>query len=388
MFILEEPYVSDFLKQTVVTAAAPVLDTPMARRVLAGTGLEPLPGEAFASLVAGRGRRLYANSENAIDWIAANLGDTPIPERIRVLKDKLAFRELLARDHPDHGFLGAGLDELETLDVSALGAPFVVKPSVGFFSLGVHKVHDHAHWPGTAAAVKSQARALTRQYPGRVLDTTRFVVEEAVPGQEFAVDAYFDAHGRAVVVNILAHLFASESDVSDRVYHTSAGIIRRWEEPFRQALDRVGELAGLADFPVHAELRVDHDGNMNFIEINPMRFAGWCTTDLAHFAWGLNPYLCYLQDRKPDWDRLLDGRQDRTFAIVVADLPPDQDLAAIARVDYEAFLARFTRPLELRKVDYSRYSVFAFLFVETPVDDLGELAAILGSDLSEFYRVA
>ena len=55
-------------------------------------------------------------------------------------KDKVAFRELVADLYPDYRYFGFTLAELRTFDPLRLRAPFVVKPAVGFFSMGVHVV--------------------------------------------------------------------------------------------------------------------------------------------------------------------------------------------------------------------------------------------------------
>jgi hypothetical protein len=73
--------------------------------------------------------------------------------------------------------------------------------------------------------------------------------------------------------------------------------------------------------------------------------------------------------------------------MIVADLPSGIDLSAIESVDYERFAARFSRVVELRPTDFSRYPVFAFTFVEVPTDDLSELHSMLGADLSEYLRM-
>lgn len=388
MFVLEEPYVSDLLRRSVLEAHAPVLDNAAARAALGpGAPLTP-PGE-FARLASEPGARVYSNSENAIQWYEDHLAHTALPGTIALFKDKCRFREMIRDMYPDFAFQGVTVDgpnnSLDQVDPAALPKPFVIKPAVGFFSLGVHKVLSDGQWPAVKAAIRDEVRSVRDMYPSRVLGLDRFVIEQVVEGEEFAVDAYFDADGNAVIVNILGHLFASESDVSDRVYITSGSIIRRWERPFAEVLTRVGRRAGLKDgFPMHAELRVDAQGKIGFIEINPMRFAGWCCTDLAWFAYGLNPYRCFLEARRPDWDAILGQREGKAWAIVVCDIAPDVDRRAIASVDFDAFKARFSKPLELRPVDWARYSVFAFLFAEVPEDDLSELHAILGNDLKEF----
>lgn len=388
MFILEEPYVSTFLRDTAVASGAPVLDTPMARQALAGTGVVPLGDEAFASAFGRDGHtRLYTNSENAIGWITEHLSGTDLPRQIALFKDKVVFRELLSDLYPGFGFRGIELPALRSFDPHSLRLPFVVKPAVGFFSMGVHVVESASVWPAVVDAIEGEAAAFATLYPDAVLDFGRFIAEELIDGDEYAVDAYFDASGAPVVVNVYGHLFASEQDVSDRVYFTSAELVERWREPLGAFLAEVGKRAGLHDFPVHAEVRVAADGSVAPIEINPMRFGGWCATDLAHFAYGVNPYMTYLNAETPDWDRVLAEANRMVTALIIADVPARTDLAAIASVDYAGFAARFSRVLELRPVDFNRYPVFAFTFAAFGADDLSELRSVLGADLTQYLRM-
>ncbi len=143
------------------------------------------------------------------------------------------------------------------------------------------------------------------------------------------MDAYYDAEGAPVLVNVYAHLFSSAEDVSDRVYYTDAATVARLGPPAEEFLAETGRRARLADFPVHTELRIDASGRVAPIEVNPMRFGGWCATDLAHFAHGVNPYRCYLLGERPDWARIAAETAGRTTALIVADLPSTVDLAAI-----------------------------------------------------------
>ena len=389
MFILEEPYVSDLLVCAVGELGLPVLRTPMAERRLPATLAGLLRDDAaFAAAARLPGARLYSNSENAIGWIAAHLAGSDLPRCIELFKDKLAFRDLVADLYPDYRYAGVPAGELRTFDPTSLRAPFVVKPAVGFFSLGVHVVGSAEAWPGIVDEVEREVRTLGHLYPEQVLDLDHFVVEEVITGEEFAVDAYYDADGAPVLVNVYAHLFSSAEDVSDRVYYTDAATVARLGPPAEEFLTEVGRRAGLADFPVHTELRVDAAGRVAPIEVNPMRFGGWCATDLAHFAHGVDPYRCYLLGERPDWARIAAETEGRTTALIVADLPSTVDLAAIASVDYEGFAARFSQVLELRPTDYNRYPVFAFTFVEVPSGDISELREVLGADLREHLRMA
>ncbi len=388
MFILEEPYVSDLLAATVVDLGLPVLDTTMARRRLPGDyAALLLADDTFAAAAARPGARLYSNSENAIGWISEHLVESDVPGMVRLFKDKLAFRDLVADLYPDYRYFELSLSGLRAFDPTSLRAPFILKPAVGFFSMGVHVVASAEAWPAAVADVEREVQAFGSIYPDEVLGLDRFVVEEVVEGEEFAVDAYFDADGTPVVVDIYAHLFVSTDDVSDRVYLTSAQTVERLSPPATAFLAEVGRRAGLADFPVHAELRIDAAGRVAPIEVNPMRFGGWCATDIAYFAFGVNPYRCYLLGERPDWARIAVETAGRSTAMVVSDLPSSVDLAAIDSVDYERFAARFSAVLELRPTDFNRYPVFAFTFVDVPSSDLSELHAVLGADLREYLRM-
>jgi len=388
VFILEDPYVSDLLATSVSELGLPVLDTPMARERLTGNATELILGDAeFAAAASRPGARLYSNSENAIGWIAEHLDHTDLPRRIGLFKDKIAFRRLAADLYPGYRFFGMTLSEMRTFDPTRLRAPFIIKPAVGFFSMGVHVVESAQAWPGVVAQIEREVETFAAVYPEQVLGLDRFVAEEIIEGEEFAVDAYFDADGRPVLVDVLAHLFASADDVSDRVYYTSAETVERLAPPAMEFLAEVGRRAGLTDFPVHAELRIDVTDHVAPIEINPMRFGGWCATDLAHFAYGVNPYRCYLRGESPDWKHIAEQTAGRTTALIVSDLPSTVDLPAIESVDYKRFASRFSSVIELRPTDFNRYPVFAFTFVDVPSDDLSELHAVLGADLREYLRM-
>lgn len=181
----------------------------------------------------------------------------------------------------------------------SLPGPCVLKPAVGFFSLGVYSIENAQQWRAARDDIAAGAVRWRKEYPAAVLDNQVWLLESLIQGTEYAVDVYFNSRGEAVICNILQHDFASSEDVSDRLYYTSADIIRRMSGPLEAWFDQINERLGLRDYPVHVELRRDADGHMVPIEFNPLRFAGWCCTDISLFAWGFPTYGCYLDDRAP-----------------------------------------------------------------------------------------
>lgn len=389
MFFLDKPYVSDFLKKTLHDNDIPVVATPAAVEQNLYRGTKLISGsQAVTMLTSGEHGPVYTNSENAIGWITENLPDSNLPGKIELFKNKMKFRELIKPLYPDFYFKGGSLEDLSRLPPDGLPFPFILKPAVGFMSMGVSMVSSHNEWPGTLDAVSRELAALENLYPDSVLDTESFIIEQCIEGDEFAVDAYFNSRGEAVVLNILKHVFASAEDVSDRVYISSKEIIENNLEEFSDFTEKIGRLADVKNFPVHIELRRDGEGRILPIEVNPMRFGGWCTTaDLGFHAYGFNPYLYYYEQKKPDWNRLLQGKEGRLYSVVVLDNSTGLEAGDISFFDYDKLLKRFSLPLELRRIDYREYPVFGFLFTETDESAFPELKVILESDLKEFIVV-
>jgi len=386
MILLDQPYVSDFLKDAIRQHGLPVVGTDAARAFGFGAEKDVVSeAEAVRRVRRQAHPQLYTNSENAIGWIARNLGFTDLPEKIELFKNKARFRQLTRALYPDFYFQKVGWNELDVLDVSAIPAPFIIKPTVGFFSMGVYLAPNAAAWPAILASIRAEIDAVRALYPPEVLDVTSFIIEQNIEGEEYAFDAWFDAAGEPVIAGIYKHLFSSDADTSDRIYITSRAIIEANLADFSAFLAEIGRLTGIRNFPLHTEIRRTPDGALIPIEINPMRFGGWCTTaDMTAYAYGLNPYLAYFSGQKPDWPALLRDKNDDVFAMIVLDNSTGIAGEAIAGFDYDKVATSFERVLDVRKIDWRAWPVFGFLFVQSAGEDSPELRRILTSDLREF----
>jgi len=389
MFFVDKPYVSDFFKKTVADSGIPVVATDSAGHLGLYPGTQLIsPADAIEEVRRQESPLIYTTSENSIGWIAEHLSFRNLPEKIDLFKNKLKFRTLLSPLYPDFYFKEVPWDALETLPIQDIPMPFVIKPVVGFFSMGVHKVTVPEEWDKIRGVIKAEIHEVKNLYPNEVLNTTSFIIEQNIEGDEFAIDAYFDAAGDAVILNIYSHIFSSGKDVSDRVYFSSGEVVEGNLNEFTRFLNEVGKLSDVKDFPVHVEVRRTDEGVIIPIEINPMRFGGWCSTpDMTHLAYGFNPYVYYFHRKRPDWGQILKGKKGKRYSVNVLDNSTGVEGRKITAFDYDRLWSQFENPLELRKINYREYPLFGFLFTETAEKNISELERILKSNLREFVSV-
>jgi hypothetical protein len=386
MIILEKPYVSEFLQQTVVRLQIPVLATEFAKSLIHSGEMNLVENAAFfAVLKTAENPLLYSNSENSTELLNRYCPEHQVTKNVNFFKDKSNLRTIFSKLNPDVWHRTLTLKELDEVDISKLQKPFVIKPVRGFASIGIHAVHDDPEWQKAIESIKKEVKLMHNVFPDVVVSLNDFLIEKYIEGPEIAIDAYFNGSGEPVILNVLTHLFGSRSDMSDRLYMTSDEIVRQYHDPIIKYLEEIARLRDLRNFPFHLEMRKDKNGSFVPIEINPMRFMGFCVADVEYYFYGINPYEYYFHQKKPDWDKILESRSDKLYGMFGIDIPKHLNKSMI-RFDYEKFIARFSNPLYYIKTDYTKFPVAIYLFAEVRKNQFSEFEAILYSDLSEFIE--
>lgn len=362
LVLLDEPYVSQQLQDGIVThgwrafATGPVdLRHDTRKRLIT----EP---EAV-SMIRRTGSLVYTNSENALGFYLSALRDARRRRAIATLKDKHRFRELLASIYPELAFREVPLEALDRVDPAGLRFPLVLKPSIGFFSAGVQIVRTRDAWRGAVQALLREMETDRLNYPATVLDRRKILIEDYLDGPEIAVDAYYDAQGKPVVLNAMLHVFPCEQDTRDILYLTNRSIVESVRRDVDALLRQLGALLELRSFPLHLEVRRPETGAGRVvpIEVNPNRFAGWCTTDLASFAYGIDVYECFLHGQAPD--PAVFAGDDATYGFVILHPPAGTRFPQGWTVDPHALTEMLGDVLELRLVDHQRWGILGIAFV-------------------------
>ena len=379
MIILEEPYVSGFLLEYMSKNDIPVLKNDYAISNNRGLNLNYI-GTKEAVDRYNKGELVYTVSEHSLDWIYNNLPGSKLVEKIGICKDKARFRTLISELYPDFYFKEITFEQLNNLDYADIPYPVIIKPSVGFHSMGVYALFNQNDFRNALSDLTSITKKRMDLFPESVVGA-KFLLEQYIQGEEFAIDAYFDTKGTPVILNILKHRFSSESDVHDRIYYTTTEIISHYLNPFTEFLARINSKLNIMDFPVHIEARVSGDDIVP-IEFNPLRFAGACCTDLSYYAYGINTVDCYLNRIKPDFDNIRRKNSDKIYSLILVD-KNGKDIDN-RKFDYNRLYNDFEHILSLRKFDNPAMGLFAVIFTETSVGNEAELDKALVADYSDY----
>ncbi len=379
MVILERPFVSDLMVETLEKNNIPVLKNEMSElRVSNG---RVLTDNEFCEEYKKTGK-LYTVSENALGWIYDHIQDKRFLDGISIVKDKSAFRKICRDIYPDFFFKELNINEMEQLDIDSIVFPCVIKPSVGFLSKGVFVVHDKKEYQAAVKSLQNDFAKAGADFPEFVVGKSRFLIEEYIHGEEYAVDAYYDEHESPVILNIFHHKFMDESDTSDRLYMTNKGLFDQYEEPFTAFLTNLNKTMHLRNFPMHIEFRYDGKKAVP-IEINPLRFTGFCLNELQVFISGNHPMQSFLKGIHISKEEMWKGKENLTYAFTVLDLPSGCEDKTF---DEEKFSADFPGVIDVRRVPDKSSGVAATVFLKTETKNLQAFDRIMSLDMHEYMK--
>ncbi len=102
MIILEKPYISDFLLNTIRKNNFPIIENEFTKNYKQKLEKNIIPKEeAIKKLSETKNSKIYTTSENSIWWISKNLWFTNLHEKINIFKNKAKFRKLISEIYPD-----------------------------------------------------------------------------------------------------------------------------------------------------------------------------------------------------------------------------------------------------------------------------------------------
>lgn len=324
---------------------------------------------------------IIMNSENAIKVLTDHYSQLNVTKWSNLFKNKVAFRQYLAASFPNFYFKESTLQELSMMDSNSIPYPIILKPAIGYSSVGVQKIKDAQQFT-EAVEQLVENNGLSSSYSQDILNFQTFILETYIEGQELAVDAYFNAEGKPVILNLFARMFRDAEDMSDRIYYTSKQVIMRYLSVVEKYLTELGASLEMRNYPFHIELRIDDKGVLIPIEVNPLRFAGIGTTELGTYAYDINPYEYVFNQWEPDWSQKIAKMDDRIYSFTCAEFDSQLTFEDIDCIHHEELKQQFEHLLEYRVLPQDSGTTFAVIFFAS--DSFSQNEHILSLDFMSF----
>lgn len=384
MIILDRPYVSDLLADTISKNKIPVIKLNEVFIPNESTINLKKVDDLLIELEKGNSPILF-NSENGLNILSKYAPNHYLTTVTDILKNKVTFRKTLSRHYKDFFFTEVSLKELEELDPSALPYPIIVKPVIGYSSIGVHRIDKVEEYKETIKQLKFEMEVTSSEYPIEVINNQSFIIEKLIEGDEYAVDVYFTEDGEPVILNLFKRMFRHEKDMSDRIYYTSKQVINESLNKIQEFLRTISSFFALKSAPIHIEIRIDNDDQIVPIEVNPLRFAGIGTNELGVHAYGVNACEYFFKQEKPDWENIVNQMDDSIYSFCCAEIDASIDCKQVVSINHEAFKLNFGEILEYRPMKVNEGSTFAVIFHKSP--DLNENIRLLNLDLNQYITL-
>jgi len=384
MYIIDKPYVSEYLMDIIINKDWAVLDN----ETIENCGLEEDVLNLWSSEKAAEYYSqkehpfIYSNSENSIGWIVKNLPDSNLTKYIKIFKDKIAFREALKDLYPDFYCTSLEYLDINYVEKEEYQFPLVLKPSVGYLNFGVRIIKEPDKWEANVKRLHKEIATNKSKYDENVVNSTVIMIEELINGEDFSVDAYYDRNGTPVILNLFKRLYKEDNLINEKLYITSAALVEQHLSRITEFLKELGRRFDIKNFPLNLEVRLNENGTLMPMEVNPMRFASWCVSDIAKYAWKFNIYDYFETQKHPDWDNIIQNSDRKTYYAALVDIPKGFPKSSVQDFNFNGYLENFSNVFEVRRINFRANPLFGVVFGST--SDEEELDMILNKEQGAF----
>lgn len=329
--------------------------------------------------------KLYVPSQSSLELVMERIR---CPQRLRaieLLSDKYQCRSIMKPLFPDFHFEASILSEMKE-DMFVRGRKYIIKPSKGFFGVGVKTVEK----PTDIHRFKDEIQQeldLNRQIFSERVFSNELIIEPFIEGDEYAVDMFYSEKGEPVIANITYHPLPRKKEYHHVLYYTSHRIFQQLYPQVESFFTRLNSILNLHSFPIHAEFKLERGKELLPVELNPLRYGGFGLTDLSYYAFGQCPYFCFFQDQKYHWKSLWnEHRQNKYYAWVLAYNGTEVDMERVninhAHTKLRAFIG--DKPLlHYQALDYRNNPVFAIAYLAEEKEH--RLTRWLDVDFNDFF---
>jgi ATP-grasp domain len=241
----------------------------------AGT-LESLPATAQMEIIDSdnlaqtdlrftRDDKVCIASEAALDRVIDKIDDYVRVKAIALLKNKYAFRQILADIYPSFQYQYIQVHQIPDLQLTQKS---VIKPVKGVFGTAVKIIDRDTDLTKLAAELQTDLTKNGELFSASVLSTTDFLVESYIDGEEYAVDMFYDSSGTACIVNIYHHPLPPNPAYLHVIYYSSQAVFDRIYTKAQNFFTELNRILSVTNLPIHGEFKLDGVGGASSKKLN------------------------------------------------------------------------------------------------------------------------
>jgi len=378
LVLLHDSFISSFFWITLKKNKFPVFAEGSLKNKLISEGISVLSVFEAKKILSSDDCFVYFNAEDCLSVIN-DLGNEKLKENINFFKDKFAFKKSIQDNYSEYFIAEVKKEDFNSFEVPE-GKDLIIKPCVGFHSVGIRRFSGKKEWNKIKSDVLSECEKYSSVFNENVLNNKKFLVEEYIEGKELACDFYFNSDGKPIILNISHHPFVDENDTRDLVYYTSRKLMQEHYGKLMEFLEFIASKKKIRNFPVHLEVRIKNN-KVYPIEANPLRFGGFGLSDLSFYAFGINSFEYFFNQKEPDWDMILLEDNRNYYAFVVGQRPLNFN-SEKESIDVKAYKETFNEILSYTEIDAGKYKFFSTVFTRS--ENLNDLTKYLYMDFDKF----
>lgn len=326
------------------------------------------------------GHKVIISTETVLDEVLRHLDDQKKNEYISNLKHKVQCRRMLTSIFPDFFFREIPITELSNLQLDR-SERYFVKPIKGYWGSAAYPIDYNTDLAVLQEEIEKQLMKRTSIFSDKVVAKDRLIVEEYIDGEEYAVDMFFDEKGEPVITNICHHPIPKRPEYLHTVYYTNRIIFNDLYPKFQSFFTQLNKVLQAECIPIHGEFKL-HKGKLTPIELNPLRFGSDGFADLSYHAFGFNPFLCFAENKSPNWEELWQGREEKVYAFYLGYNGTDLDTTQY-RPDFRNFRRLFSNILADMAMNYQSSLAFAVMYIEE--NSLEKIHELLEIEFNEYF---
>jgi hypothetical protein len=319
------------------------------------------------------GVRICITADTELDDVMSRLEDETRLFAIRNLRDKFAFRQLLSAEYPKIKFRRIRLSDLPN-ETNRSASTYVLKPVKGCFGTGVRTITPGTNAPLLVREIQHELARNNNVLARLAADPEDFLIETFVHGEEYAVDMFYDEQAQPVITNIYHHPMPRNRAYLHMLYYSSREVFNLIYQPAMEFFAMLNDHLKVRAFPIHAEFKLN-EGGLVPVELNPLRFGGAGLANLGFYAFGLNAYQCFVDDRRPDWERIWRKERDMAYGFFIAYNGAHIDVTTHTP-DWDRLRTLFSQILVEVPFNYQKQLAFGVLYIADKVPALLELLQI------------